>query len=321
MEPGTPTLDQLRLFIEVVDQGSFGAAARKLNRSVSVISYAVANLEAQLGVILFERHGTRRPRLTPAGKAVLAEARAIARDVQDLRATVRGLLQGLEAEVSLAVDVMLPSQQLGSVLRAFQDKFPTVALRLQVEALGAVSQLVTEGTAGLGISGPLAGPVDPLEVVSAGSVTLVPVAAPDHPLAKLQPVLPGAARQHVQLVLTDRSPLTEGQDFAVHSPRTWRLGDLGAKHQLLREGIGWGNMPVPLIEADLLTGTLLRLDLPENPEVSYGFFAISRRDVKLGPAASWLRDRFVGTLSRAAKPTFGGLSEPEPQSHQQVGSA
>lgn len=299
MEPGTPTLDQLRLFVAVVENGSFGAAARRLNRAVSAVSYGIANLEMQLGVQLFDRAGTRRPKLTPAGKAVLVEARSIARNVEDLRATVKGLLQGLEAEVSVAVDVMLPPQQLGRILRAFQQEFPTVALRLYVEALGAVTAMVIEGSAALGLSGPLTGPVDQLEVISAGSVTLIPVSAPDHPLAKSQPLSPGAARDHVQLVLTDRSSLTQGQDFAVQSARTWRLGDLGAKHQLLREGIGWGNMPVPLIEDDLLTGALLRLDLPENPEVAYGFFVIHRRDVTLGPAGTWLRDRFVEACARS----------------------
>src|SRR6478735_591729 len=58
-EPGTPTFDQLRIFLAIVDEGSFGAAARKLNRAVSVVSYGVANLEAQLGLTLFEREGTR----------------------------------------------------------------------------------------------------------------------------------------------------------------------------------------------------------------------------------------------------------------------
>ena len=53
-EPGTPTFDQLRLFLAIVDEGSFGAAARRLNRAVSVVSYGVANLEAQLGLTLFE---------------------------------------------------------------------------------------------------------------------------------------------------------------------------------------------------------------------------------------------------------------------------
>ena len=68
-EPGTPTLDQLRLFMAVVDHGSFGAAARALNRAVSVVSYGIANLEAQLGLRLFDRQGTRKPQLTAAGKA------------------------------------------------------------------------------------------------------------------------------------------------------------------------------------------------------------------------------------------------------------
>ena len=46
-EPGAPTLDQLRIFLTIVDTGSFAAAARSLNRANSVISYALANLEAQ----------------------------------------------------------------------------------------------------------------------------------------------------------------------------------------------------------------------------------------------------------------------------------
>jgi len=53
--PGTPTLEQLRIFLAVVDAGSFGAAARRLDRAGSVVSYGISNLEAQLGVDLFER--------------------------------------------------------------------------------------------------------------------------------------------------------------------------------------------------------------------------------------------------------------------------
>jgi len=44
-------------------------------------------------------------------------------------------------------------------------------------------------------------------------------------------------------VLTDRSPVTQGQDHGVVGTHTWRLADLGSKHMLLKEGIGWGNMP------------------------------------------------------------------------------
>jgi DNA-binding transcriptional LysR family regulator len=291
--PGSPTYEQLRTFLAVVDQGSFVGAARHLNRAVSVVSYGIANLEAQLGVLLFDREGTRKPKLTDAGRAVLAEARTIGQGFDGLRAKVKGLLDGLEAEVNLAVDVMLPAARLGAVLRTFKAEFPTVSLRLHVEALGAVASLVLERTAVLGISGPLATGLEELDRLSAGSVAMVPVAAPDHPLARSSPTGPGEARNHIQLVLTDRSPLTQGRDFSVISPRTWRLADLGAKHSLLREGIGWGNMPLPMIEADLVSGTLVRLRMPDHSGGTYRFAGAWRRDAPPGPAASWLLDQFV----------------------------
>ena len=111
-EPGTPTLDQLRVFLTVVETGSFAAAARRLGRATSVVSYAIANLEAQLGLPLFERDATRRPVLTVAGRAVLGEARTVAHGIAGLRAKARGLLGGLEAEVNLAVDVLLPTARV-----------------------------------------------------------------------------------------------------------------------------------------------------------------------------------------------------------------
>ncbi|BBE34322.1 LysR family transcriptional regulator [Sphingosinicella microcystinivorans] len=291
--PGTPTFDQLRIFLAIVDTGSFAAAGRKLNRAVSVISYGIANLETQLGLTLFEREGTRKPKLTVAGRAVLAEVRAVSHGIDGLRATVKGLLEGLEAEVDLAIDVMLPPERVGRVLRTFAVEFPTVQLRLHVEALGAITAMVLDRKAAIGISGPLAAGIEGVECISAGSVPMVPVAAPDHPLGRMERIAPGAGRDYTQLVLTDRSRFTEGQDYSVLSPKTWRLADLGAKHALLREGIGWGNMPLPLIEPDLVAGTLVRLVMPDHPGGIYRFAGVWRRDTPPGPAASWLLDQFV----------------------------
>jgi DNA-binding transcriptional LysR family regulator len=297
VEVGQPSLDQLRIFLAVVDEGSFSRAARRMGRAVSVISYGIANLEAQLGVSLFARQGSRRPELTDAGKALLAEARAVADDVDGLMAKVRSLHQGLEAELALAVDVMMPSTTLAAVLREFQRMFPTVFLRLHVEALGAVAALVLEQKAQLGIGGPVIVDHPELERVAVGEVGLVPVAAPSHPLAKMDRIAPGATRQHLQLVLTDRSPLTEGRDFSVASPRTWRLADLGAKHALLLEGIGWGGMPRHAVADDLEAGRLIELTMPEAPPVLYGLNALWRKDCPPGPATSWILDAFQDALA------------------------
>jgi len=292
-DPGTPTLDQLRVFLTVVEAGSFAAAARKLHRATSVISYSMANLEMQLGVSLFDRHTTRKPQLTDAGRTVLAEARTIANGIHGLRAKVKGLLQGLEAEVHIVLDVMLPAERVVDALKSFREVFPTVALHLHMEALGAVTQLVINGGAIIGVSGPMNEGIDGIERIAVGSVELIPVAAPDHPLAASNLNVPGSGREFIQLVLSDRSLLTKDKDFAVLSNRTWRLADLGAKHMLLREGIGWGNMPATMVQEDLDTGRLVHLQIPEFKSGTYSFDAIYRTDLPPGPAARWLIDRFV----------------------------
>src|SRR5260370_38114847 len=111
-DPGTPTLDQLRVFLTAVDVGSFAGAARKLGRATSVISYSIANLEAQLGVSLFDRKSTRKPPLTEAGRGVLSEARTITNSVNRLRAKERSLRQAIEAEIGLVLDVLLPASRV-----------------------------------------------------------------------------------------------------------------------------------------------------------------------------------------------------------------
>jgi DNA-binding transcriptional LysR family regulator len=291
--PGMPTLDQMSVLLAVADTGSLAGAARRLGRAPSAISYALDNLENQLGLPLFDRVTTRHQRLTKRGEAVVAEARAVFERVDALRAKVKGLLDGLEAEVALAVDVMLPTTRLVDALQAFQHEFPTVTLRLHVEALGAITELVTRGKAIIGISSVLHSPPEGLEHVPIGGVMMLPVAALSHPLAKGGHKRFGDLKHHVQLVLTDRSPLTAGRDFGVASSMTWRLGDLGAKHALLLAGVGWGNMPEPMVRDDIAGGRLAALDIAGWKGIEYPLQVIYRTAVPPGPAARWLIGRFA----------------------------
>ena len=295
--PGTPTLDQLHVLIQVVETGSFTAAARKMNRALSVVSYTVGNLEAQLGVALFDRTSSRRPQLTEAGKVVLAEARSVVGGVNNLRAKVAGMSQGLEGELHVALDSLLSSARMVDALTAFSEEYPTVRLYMHVETLGAVANLVIGKTATIGISGQRTENFDELLRISVGSLRMVPVAGARHPLASADGNLPGAAREHVQLVVYDRSPLTKGKDFSVIASRTWRLADLYAKHVLLRAGIGWGVMPLAMVKDDLAEGVLVLLDIPDLAPFDYPIDAIYRADTPPGPAATWLIKRFRGQPS------------------------
>lgn len=299
-QPGTPTLDQLNILLTVIEEGGLAPAARRLGRATSAISYAIDNLEAQLGLSLFERGTTRAPKLTAAGTAVAAEARTIGVGVAGLRAKVAGMLSGLEAQVALAVDVMLPTERLVDALEGFRAEYPAVGLRLHVEALGAVGALVASGVAVFGICGPVTPSGSAFERRDGGGIDMFPVAAPGHPLAH-GPQPPGAARAHVQLVLTDRSQATAGQDFGVIAENNWRLSDLGSKHALLRSGLGWGNMPGWMVAGDLAAGRLVRLDLADWHGADYRLSIVHRTADPPGPAARWLIDRLAAQAAEIAE--------------------
>ena len=296
-DPGIPTFDQLRVFLTVVETGSFAGAARQLGRATSVISYSITNLEGQLGVCLFERNATRRPQLTDDGRTLLAEARNVALGIDRLRARALGLRQGLESEVRLALDAMLPASRVVSALKAFRAEFPSVALRLRAESLGAVTELVFDRISMIGVRGPPDVEIDGLERIGVGSVNLVPVASPDHPLARRSGAGVGDCRNHVQLVLTDRSTRFAEDDHGVMGTHTWRVADLATKHMLLREGIGWGTLPEPMVREDLQFGRLVRLNLADFKGGHYSFFAIHRTDTPPGPAVSFLLSQFEGQSS------------------------
>lgn len=112
------SLDQLRTFIAAVDEGSFSAAARKLNRVQSAVSGWISALEDQIGVQLFDRTG-RFPTLTKTGELLLADARHIVLGVDTLKARAKLMTSGVEAELSVVIDVFFPTAVVSAVAKAF----------------------------------------------------------------------------------------------------------------------------------------------------------------------------------------------------------
>jgi DNA-binding transcriptional LysR family regulator len=298
--PATPSVDQLLVLLTVAEAGSFTAAAKRLGRATSAISYAIDTLEHQLGLSLFDRGTTRKPKLTQQGEAIVSEARAVALSIETLRARVRGFLHELEPEVSLAADSMLPSDRLTALLREFHAQFPTVPVRLLVETLGGVERAVRNGHARIGVGSQLHMDMTGFRRIDIKGVQVIPVAAPIHPLAKASEAAPLQARDFVQLVLSEQ-PAAGSRDFGVVSLNTWRIGDQAARHKLLLAGLGWGGMPEPIIRADIEAGRLVRLNLPDWRGGEYTMQVLHKIDTPPGPAGRWLIERLV-TLSDAETP-------------------
>lgn len=292
------TLDQLRVLLAVVEAGSFSAAGRRLRRAQSAVSQAMANLEAQLGVAVWDR-STRIPTLTEAGRGVVGGARRVVGEADALRQMAAGLGQGLEAEVSLCVDALFPLAALVEFCRDFAGAFPTVALRVDSQTMSAVSARVLAGAVTLGVTAPI-GVLPGLERVALAPVRMLPVVARAHPLAmQRRRATTAQLAEHVQIVLSERGD-TGVPDQAVLSPRTWRVADLHTKHALLRAGLGWGNLPAPMIAADLKRGALVRIRPAAwgDDEHTLHLAAVHRPDTPLGPAHRWALAR-LAELCRA----------------------
>ncbi len=290
------SLDQLKTFITAADEGSFSAAARKLNRAQSAVSGWIAGLEAQIGVTLFDR-SSRFPKLTPEGALLLADARNIASGVDTLKARAKLMSAGLEAELSVVVDVYFPTEAVSEAARGFAARFPLTPLRMFVEGLGAGYQPVLDGRCSLGILVSLPVEFPTLVAQPMGEIQVVMVAAASHPLARFRKRIPKKElAKHVQLVLTDRSELTAGKDYGVASASTWRLADLSTKYALLKNCVGWGGMPWHMVEKDIAAGSLVVLDVDYMPKANFvlSMSAVHPASAPPGPAGRWLIDHLKG---------------------------
>jgi DNA-binding transcriptional LysR family regulator len=297
------SLDQLRIFIAAADEGSFSAASRRLKRAQSMVSQTLANLEEQLGVKLFDR-SARIPVLTDQGRALLADARAVAGDVDLLKARAKRLAGGLEPELSVVVDVVFPLAPFTATVAAFQKEFPATLLRFAIES-SAVMESVLDGRCAVGVMASLK--VAPPQLARERLLVLRSpmVVSPQHPLAIHGSPIPAAIlAEHIQLVHADPADLARPGGFGLLSPKVWRLSDLGAKLAFLRAGLGFGLMPLHIIEEDLASGALIQITGESAPSGGHAIAmsAVYRTDSPPGPAGRW----FIDHLKEEAAPRVNG---------------
>jgi DNA-binding transcriptional LysR family regulator len=297
------SLDQLRTFIAAADEGSFSAAGRRLRRAQSVVSQTLANLEGQLGVKLFDR-SAHLPVLTDQGRALLADARAVAGDVDLLKARAKSLAGGLEPELSVAVDVMFPDITFTGAVAAFQKEFPATLLRFDIES-SAVIEPVLDGRCAIGIVGSWAAAPPQLTHEPLLTISLHTVVAAQHALATQRGQIPlSILAEHIQLTHIDPSDISRSYEPRLKIPKVWRLSHLGAKLAFLRAGFGFGGMPLHVIEADLASGTLVEITTEDAPRGGrlIEMWAVYRTDSPPGPAGRWFIERIKEDQAPLLKP-------------------
>jgi DNA-binding transcriptional LysR family regulator len=288
---GKLTLDQLRVLVAIADTGSFSAAARALGRVQSAISQSVVSLEAVQGVNIFDR-SSYRPVLTDTGRVLVDQARLVLTSAARFELIAANTRGGLEAELRLTIDPLVPSAPFIGALRELSHAYPDLPISFSTEGLGGSLRRLRDGSASLAICTLLPNVPDEIVAYPLLTTAMRPVVAPGHPLAaKGRAVTAGDLESHVQLVLSDPVEPT-GPNYGVTSARLWRFADLNRRLDFLLAGFGWCRMPDHLVADALTDGRLVLLEIENDttPPDGLTIYTAHRRDSALGPAALRLLD-------------------------------
>lgn len=287
---GNFTLDQLRVLTTIAETGSFSAAGRRLGRAQSAISQAVATLEDTQGVTLFDRSGFR-PALTDVGRVLVAQARSVLASAARFEAMAASTREGIEAELAVAIDPLVPTAAFIDSLHALRAEFPFLPVSFSTEGLGGAERRLRSGDAALAFCILLPSVPDDIAALPLLGINLVPVVSPAHQLAELnRPVTAGDLDDHIQLVLSDPSA-PDGPNYGVIGTRAWRFVDLARRLDFLLAGLGWCRMPEHLIAPHLADGRLVALTIEDDPAIATGplmIYAAHMRNRAPGRAGAWL---------------------------------
>ena len=292
------TLDQMRVLVAVAETGSFSAAARKIGRVQSAVSQSIQTMETTLGLALFDRR-PKTPVLTDAGAAIVSDCKALLIQAGALRARARSISDGVEPELTLAVDAIFPMPVLREGLAALMETFPGLPATVFTEELGGALESIRAGAARVAIC-PLPSGAEPdLAAEFLSTIPFAPVVASRHPLAEANgPLRRDDLEPHVQLVLTGRTTYAQNLSGGVVGPHIWRFADLATRLDFLLAGFGWCNMPLHMVEGDIAAGRLKRLLLADQQTPEFRVFVVSERGRQIGRAARWLIDDLAKRITR-----------------------
>jgi DNA-binding transcriptional LysR family regulator len=253
------TIHQLQCFDAVVAEGSFQAAAAKLNRTHPSVFTAVKNLETQLDLTLFNRDGYRVT-LTDAGRSFHARTRVFLAELGSLRHHAAQLAMGEESELAVVIGDISPLPETLGLLRRFFAGCPGTRLNLHFEAIAGPWERLLDGEADLIIHH-----IDKsdtrFEFVDLLGVQIIPVVAPGFlPFAITDAITPEQMRDHVQCVIRDSARRMPTRDyFLIEGARQWTVSDQLMKKEIILQGMGWGHMPDYLIADELRDGRLVSI--------------------------------------------------------------
>ena len=264
--------------------GSFSAAARRLRKSQSTISTAISNLEADLGVALFDR-ATRHPTLTPQGEQVLSYVKAILAASNRLDELAISLSDETEARLTFVLSDTLHPDVLEDLLQQFDRRFPHTEFECLIGEDEDVIDLLQKERAQVGLIE--ARDSYPTEIGSTRlplQTAMAIYVAPAHPLAAQGRVtwdeLHSWRELRLSTFLASSLEPAKGQ--------VWSAPNYLLLLSMTVQGLGWCILPCALVDEFAGSGTLVALNIPGWPR-AISVDLLWNKKAPPGKAGSWLR--------------------------------
>ena len=283
------TIDQWEVLEAVIQLGSFAAAAAKMNRSQSTISYAVSRLQEQFKVPLLEMKG-RKAQLTEAGKALLADAEPLLTGFRGLEQRAASLAVGGETEIHLSVDSIYPSERLFGGLAKLAREYPHVHPKLHTGSFLSSTYEFANFSADLCITG---FPAQEHLIKPILDIRIRAVARAGNPLL-------AGNRQLTRVDLIQRlAVVVEGtvgneikQQAHAAPQRLLAVNSIESAIEAVRSGICFGWLPVYRIQTYLESGEFVPLRLPMGGDRFSRMFLVLRDMESTSQEKSFLANLF-----------------------------
>lgn len=288
------TLDQLVALDAIVASGTFRGAADRLNKAQSAVSHQIKKLEDELDFDLFLRDAYR-PKLSPEGEVFFREVTRVLEQVHGLKTVAAGLRSEQEPMISIAMTATMSLDPILNILGDVGRAFPGTHIKLVTEMMGGPLARLMKGDADLIIAGLDGVPIDEVDTLPVGSITIQPVASPGFPAAERSGVKSRREMQSYTQVIVSG---TGGKDYdqsrdLLSGGQRWTVSDFQAKKSIIKAGLGWGGIPEHLMPEELAAGELVPLAVEGYPPRHTEIFAIRRRDRPMGKVMSNIWERLA----------------------------
>lgn len=280
--------EALIAFVEAASLGSFSAAARKLNKSQSTISTAIANLEADLNLVLFDRHA-RHPVLTVQGSRVLSHVQDILAASERLDQVAIRLSTQLETRFTLALSDVYQPTHYESLLNQLSERYPDLEFECFIAEYEDVIDLLQRGRAHLGLLKAQASyPTDISAARIPEQTKMGLYVSHTHQLAKEQNI----TYEHLSTYRELRLNTFVRNDRGASNGLFWSAPNYLMLQEMAEQGFGWAILPRWLVKQFNLRRTLVELAMPGWPK-TVSVDAVWSKGNPPGPAGSWFKDRLL----------------------------